>query len=645
MENPEFLNKKYPDLPGSKPVERAVQKKLREGEKGPTSNIERTDIYLTRLEKFFSAKEKRHIDTPRGPVESESGFERLKRRILDQYVTKYEEIPESYWHFLEKIMRERGQGGDWDRATPEQKEQMKQENANAVLADQRDSLEEWIDYFALPDSNYIPRELKYWIFRNILNLKEFAKVKIKKPDGTEEERIEFNKRSRGTVAKYPDLNQEALNYIIDSVKNKLAGQNMEFGYDIPAEAQQRFRELLSKEDFSKLYAWANEYMNPIPKHLLPVTDGEWVKYTQGSDPQELVKTIRGRGTGWCIAGETTCEKYLQGGDIYVYYSVDDNDQPTLPRLAIRFEGDRIAENPRGIAYKQNIDPYMPPILEEKLEGIGSVGKQYQKMAVDMEHLTAVDNKAKNGESLNKEDLTFLYEIESKIEGFGYLRDPRIQELRKNRNQEHDMLTIFDCTPEQVAKSIDEINENARVYVGNWDVEVHQKIRDYPQIKHLFESFPEKKILKLTLETDPQVNSPESAEEALDSRNIYLTDWSRDILKKTEFSQERQKYELARFTVEQLGFPNGATTQEIYDKAKKLGIGLCPAEVGPHLRLKYPGGEWMLIAMKQITDRSGDPDVFDLGSLGVRLELRSSGARPGRRWGGGSEVVFLSASET
>ena len=208
-----------------------------------------------------------------------------------------------------------------------------------------------------------------------------------------------------------------------------------------------------------------------------------------------------------------------------------------------------------------------------------------------------------------------------------------------------MLTIFDCTPEQVAKSIDEINENARVYVGNWDVEVHQKIRDYPQIKHLFESFPEKKILKLTLETDPQVNSPESAEEALDSRNIYLTDWSRDILKKTEFSQERQKYELARFTVEQLGFPNGATTQEIYDKAKKLGIGLCPAEVGPHLRLKYPGGEWMLIAMKQITDRSGDPDVFDLGSLGVRLELSSSGARPGRRWGGGSEFVFLSASET
>ena len=80
-------------------------------------------------------------------------------------------------------------------------------------------------------------------------------------------------------------------------------------------------------------------------------------------------------------------------------------------------------------------------------------------------------------------------------------------------------------------------------------------------------------------------------------------------------------------------------------AKKLGIGLCPAEVGPHLRLKYPGGEWMLIAMKQITDRSGDPDVFDLGSLGVRLELRSSGARPGRRWGGGSEFVFLSASET
>ncbi len=51
MENPEkFLPEKYPDLPGSKPVERAVQKKLRGGEKGPQTKEERVEAYLDCVE-------------------------------------------------------------------------------------------------------------------------------------------------------------------------------------------------------------------------------------------------------------------------------------------------------------------------------------------------------------------------------------------------------------------------------------------------------------------------------------------------------------------------------------------------------------------------------------------------------------------
>jgi len=95
----------------------------------------------------------------------------------------------------------------------------------------------------------------------------------------------------------------------------------------------------------------------------------------------------------------------------------------------------------------------------------------------------------------------------------------------------------------------------------------------------------------------------------------------------------------RFTVEQLGFSNGATTDEIYKKAEELGLELCPAEVGPHLRLQYSGKEWMLIAMKQIAGRGGRPDVFDLCSAGVRLSLSGGGAGPAGRWRSGLEFVF------
>src|SRR5688500_5991050 len=48
------------------------------------------------------------------------------------------------------------------------------------------------------------------------------------------------------------------------------------------------------------------------------------------------------------------------------------------------------------------------------------------------------------------------------------------------------------------------------------------------------------------------------------------------------------------TVHDLGFPHGATITEIYERAAALGLGLCPLELGPHLRLHYrdqPEGYW------------------------------------------------------
>lgn len=78
---------------------------------------------------------------------------------------------------------------------------------------------------------------------------------------------------------------------------------------------------------------------------------------------------------------------------------------------------------------------------------------------------------------------------------------------------------------------------------------------------------------------------------------------------------------------------------------RLGLELCPAEVGPHLRLKYPGNEWMLIAMKQILDRYGNPSVLNLNSEGSQLKLNGDYAKPSRRWHQGSKFIFLPRPST
>ena len=65
--------------------------------------------------------------------------------------------------------------------------------------------------------------------------------------------------------------------------------------------------------------------------LLPIKEGEWKKFDQGSDPKELTKTIRGKGTGWCTAGEQTAKTQLLAGDFYVFYSKDDKKEAKIPK--------------------------------------------------------------------------------------------------------------------------------------------------------------------------------------------------------------------------------------------------------------------------------------------------------------------------
>lgn len=622
MEKPsDFLSRKYQDLPGSKEVQSAVKKRKREAGRAPTERSERIDAYLDRLDSI--------ANNPRG-------LELLKYKILHRYVTKFEDIPESYWKSQQEEARRRGEMGDRQQMDEDEKQEMRKKHAEHVLHDQRASLEQWVDYLALPDSKYIPNPLKYWIFRSVLGLSEL----VKKKEG-DKEHVEFPKRSAGTVKPFPDINYEALAYVVDAVAKKLKGEELEFEHDIQSDEREAFNRSLTKEDFAKLYAWANELYNPIPEHLLPVVEGKWVKYEQGSPPTALVKSIRGRGTGWCTAGLNTAKTQLEGGDFYVYYTNDDRGEPTIPRLAIRMEGtDTIAEDPRGIAYKQNLDPYMGPILEVKLKEFGAVGEVYTKKSSDMKCLTGIEEKMKKQEPLTKADLIFLYEINGPIEGFGYQKDPRIKELRDKRNPKEDAPIVFDCEPEQIAWKKEDVNETTKAYVGPL---FHGIFSPHIQIEHLYTSFPEGKLQRYSVEIGGKTR--EQLEAELKANRFQVSPHALHMMKQPEFttSEQKEQAELIRVSVGDLfNDQNVHTTSQIYEKAKSLGLDLCPAETGPHLRLKLtdqPMNEWLRIAMKQIADPDGSPDVFDVGRGDDGSWLYYDFARPDRKWLPKDEFVF------
>lgn len=621
---PEFLKQKY-DLHNSPEVESAARRtEIRSGESLPHDAETQIQNYIDRVKEIT---ERENHD------ERDRLMSKLKDILHDKYVIKPEQVPESAFLLEQRIAREQGHGD------VEITDEFKERKTDQIIGNQTQSMDRWVDYLISDDAQY-PDWAKYWAFRSVLGMGKLQK----EIDETGREKASFAKRTRETVASFPSLNQRALALTIGVMRSHLEEKIKPKQDRKPVANESKkltdedFQKLLTTENFTKIYG---QFLIEIPEYStegLQETRGEWVTYPQGSDPTPMVKSFDGHPLEWCIADQSTAQDYIEGGDFYVYYSINESGEANIPRVAIRMQESHIAEV-RGIAPNQNIDPYIAPIIDKKMEEFGAEGKSYEKKSADMARLTYIENIVKTGQELGKDDLIFLYEINSKIEGFGYQRDPRIDELRSQRNPKEDVPIVLECNPEDIAWSQNEIQETTKAYVGEWNTEVFQKIRNYPHIEHFYESFPEKKIFMQSLETNPAINSAEAAKKALIDKNDYISYWGEDILYKTEFSKESQKYDLVRFTVAQLGYPNGATTDEIYTRAAELGLELCPAEVGPHLRLQYRGREWMLIAMKQIADRGGRPFVFSLRTSGDQLALDGDYAYPSSWWNAGFIFVF------
>lgn len=260
----------------------------------------------------------------------------------------------------------------------------------------------------------------------------------------------------------------------------------------------------------------------------------------------------------------------------------------------------------------------------------------------MEQLTAIEQKK---QPLDQTDLAFLYEVDEPIQGFGYLPDPRILELRKGRDQQADMLVIFECTEDQIAHTPAEIQPDTKAYIGSLvHTDAQGKIIPIFQLighlENIYTQFPEKKIRQTKVEIGGKTK--EQLQGELDAKNIQSWDWTKQLIEKMTIATERETVETIRLTIADLGFSNGCTTTQLFARAKELGLEFCPAEVGPHYRLQYldqPENENLSIGMEPITDSHLNPYVFLLRHGGDKLGLGASGAIPDSHWDAGRRIAF------
>lgn len=606
-----FLEKKYPELPGSKPVERAAEKGRRSGETIADKKAERIQAYLNRLDRI---------------VEDERGWQLLKNKIVKEFAIDASDqdtlakIAHGLYESEKKLAVEQGRGADVKRL---ERETDVVERYKGLVMEKREiqqkTLSSWLEYLRQNDAEY-PMWFRYFVIRN-----------LQKMGIIDKERGEYTKRTDYTVAPFPELNSEALGFVYRMLTTGLDEEDFSDDQD----ERSRLQELIAKKDFIKLYAFAQiETTGQANRESL---EGQWVKYEQGSDHHILERALRGKGTGWCTA-EGSAYGHLQGGDFYVYFTKGVSGVFSEPRIAVRMEGGQVAEV-RGVNHRQELEPALVDIAAAQYRSLPG-GERFDKKSADMKKMTELVSKEARREQFTRDDLVFLYEINASIEGFGYERDPRITELRGRRNPKADAPVVFECRPDQIAWREQDVSRNTKAYVGPLFPGIFQL---FPaDIEHLYTSFPEGKVRWEEIAIGGKTAG--ELERELERSGFRINDYARDMLKSKEFtaSSKSEAADLVRLKVGDLGFPRGATTDEIYRRAGELGLELCPAEVGPHYRLKYrdqPMGEWFWIAMKQIPGRDGRPSVFELDWDEDGLWLFRHWAYPVGWWNPEGEVVF------
>jgi hypothetical protein len=411
-----FLDKVYKDLHLSEIVMHTANKS--------DDKYQKIEKYMQRLE-----------DVTKKTCEHDK-INLIKKYYYKKYVIKEQNVPESYFKKQEKIALDRGYGHvKYDEKT-------KKQEIEHIINEQKKSLDMWLDYLFSKDTDMYPTWFKYYVFQGMLKLGYFDKEKNR-----------YTKRTESTVKPFIELNREALSIIYSELIKVLNKENID---------DKKLNELINNGSFSKLYSYAVLKLDFVKNDGFKSNDGIWKKYNKGSNPEILFNDINGKGTGWCTAGGIkTARAHINGGDFHVYYTKDREGNYTKPRIAIRMKDNQIAEI-RGISENQNIETNMEKVVDKKLEEFPD-GDEYKKKVKDMEMLTYIYTKHENKGELTKTDLRFLYEIDDKITGFGYARDPRIEELLQERNVRKDLTLVLDCKEKNISLTEEEALSGNIIY--------------------------------------------------------------------------------------------------------------------------------------------------------------------------------------
>ncbi|MFD1885502.1 helicase [Paenibacillus wenxiniae] len=144
---------------------------------------------------------------------------------------------------------------------------------------------------------------------------------------------------------------------------------------------------------------------------------------------------------------------------------------------------------------------------------------------------------------------------------------------------------------------------------------------------------------------------------LQQSSIHLNAYAEMLLADERFMISSTRYSLhtVELTARNLGFPDGATTEQMFTKAQQLGLKLCPLELAPYLRMQYidqpedmegevrhnqaPSGS-VTVASEPISEEDTFPKGFYLRHMHGELWLRGYCADDLHSWNANDRFIFV-----
>lgn len=256
------------------------------------------------------------------------------------------------------------------------------------------------------------------------------------------------------------------------------------------------------------------------------------------------------------------------------------------------------------------------------------------------------DKQSEGKPFTKKELTFIFDVDGLIYRSSLFIDGKIYSIREQRNLEEDTAMIFGCKPEEIAWGEGQIDKDTKTYIGPLFPDIFTK---YGYIENISTSFPGRRVRRTKVNIGEKTVS-ELKHELINK--VIKNKYDIDLIQKMNFNIQQtdvaQELETIFIEVKDMGLPVRPTFEQVYARAEELGLELCPAEVGPQLRLqdKYqPETDHYLIAMKQITREDGEPGIFRLEHSHTGLRLYYGWAEPTNQCGALDTFVFCLRSNT